>query len=58
MLEQWTYETLNIVWQIRHSVVHNVGVITQSDAIKLRLLTKQPVESPPPSPRPGTIAVT
>jgi hypothetical protein len=45
-LEQWRYETLSLVWQIRHSVVHNVGVITQSDAIKLRLLTKQPVESP------------
>jgi len=44
--EQWRYETLSIVWQIRHSVVHNVGVITQSDAIKLRLLTKQQIESP------------
>jgi hypothetical protein len=44
--EQWRYETLSIVWQIRHSVVHNVGVITRSDAIKLRLLTKQAVESP------------
>ena len=48
----------SIVWQIRHSVVHNVGVITQSDAIKLRLLTKQPVESPRhPRPDPGRFAV-
>jgi hypothetical protein len=46
VVEQWRYETLSIVWQSRHSVVHNVGVITQSDAIKLRLLTKQPVQSP------------
>jgi len=44
--ERWRHETLSIVWQIRHSVVHNVGIITRSDAIKLRLLTKQAVESP------------
>lgn len=40
------YETLAIIWQLRHTVVHNVGVITQSDAIKLRVLARQQVESP------------
>jgi hypothetical protein len=44
--EQEKYDTLGLVWQLRHSVVHNVGVITQSDAIKLRLLAKQPISSP------------
>lgn len=44
--ERGRYETLSIVWQLRHTVVHNVGVITQSDALKLRLLVKEPVESP------------
>jgi hypothetical protein len=43
--ERWRIETLSIVWQLRHTVVHNVGVITQSDAIKLRLLVRAPVPS-------------
>jgi hypothetical protein len=37
---------LNLVWQIRHTMVHNVGVITQSDAVKIRLLAKKTVDSP------------
>jgi hypothetical protein len=37
------YDTLGIVWQLRHTIVHNVGLITQSDAIKLRLLVRAPV---------------
>jgi hypothetical protein len=41
--ERWRFETLSLVWQLRHTVVHNVGVITQSDAIKLRLLVRAPV---------------
>jgi hypothetical protein len=28
---------------LRHTIVHNVGVVTQSDAIKLRLLVRAPV---------------
>jgi hypothetical protein len=40
------YETLEIVWQLRHTVVHNVGVITKSDAVKFRLLIKEAVVSP------------
>jgi hypothetical protein len=43
--ERWRFETLNIVWQLRHTIVHNVGVITQSDAIKFRLLVRAPVSS-------------
>lgn len=44
--EQFRYEALTTVFQLRHTVVHNVGVVTPSDAAKLKLLTKQPVESP------------
>ena len=38
-------DTLELVWQLRHTVVHNVGVITQSDAVKLRVLSKRTIES-------------
>ena len=38
--ERQRYETLQLIWQLRHTIVHNVGVITQSDAIKLRLLVR------------------
>ena len=31
---QWRYDLLSLVWQIRHTAVHNVGVITKSDAVK------------------------
>lgn len=44
--ERDRYETLSIIWQLRHTVVHNVGVITQSDAIKFRLLVRAAVPSP------------
>jgi hypothetical protein len=40
------FDTINLVWQIRHSAVHNVGVVTQSDAVKLRLWSKEPVAAP------------
>lgn len=45
-LDEERYETLSIVWQLRHTMVHNVGVITQSDAIKLRLLAREQVAAP------------
>ncbi len=45
-VERWRYEAMSIVWQIRHTAVHNVGVITQSDAVKLRVLTKESVAAP------------
>jgi|GEM_PF-726617 len=44
--ERWRYEPMSIIWQIRHTAVHNVGVITQSDGVKLRLLAKEPVTAP------------
>ncbi|MFI5454322.1 MAG: hypothetical protein ACHRXM_02625 [Isosphaerales bacterium] len=33
-------KTLSILWQIRHTITHNVGVITGSDAAKLRMMVK------------------
>jgi hypothetical protein len=44
--ERWRYESISLVWQIRNTAVHNVGVITQSDAVKLRLWAKEPVSAP------------
>lgn len=41
--ERARHDTLELVWQLRHTVVHNVGVITQSDAVKLRVLSKRSV---------------
>jgi hypothetical protein len=40
------FATLEAIWQLRHTAVHNVGVVTRSDAVKLRLLAKRNVESP------------
>ena len=37
--------TLAILWQIRHNLAHNVGVITQSDAVKFRVLIGGPVDA-------------
>src|SRR5262245_12574058 len=39
--QQSLFDLMNLVWQIRHTAVHNVGVITQSDAVKLRQWAKQ-----------------
>jgi hypothetical protein len=43
---QWRYSVMKLVWQMRHTCVHNVGVITQSDAVKMRVLAKRPVDAP------------
>lgn len=43
---QSRFDPMNLVWQIRHTAVHNVGVITRSDAVKLRLWAREPVEAP------------
>jgi hypothetical protein len=37
---------VDIVWQLRHSIVHDASVITESDALKFRLLTRTPVVGP------------
>lgn len=44
--ERWRFETMSLIWQIRHTAVHNVGVVTQSDAVKLRLWAKEIVPAP------------
>jgi hypothetical protein len=35
--------TLAILWQIRHNLAHNVGVMTRSDSMKFRVLIGAPV---------------
>jgi hypothetical protein len=35
----------SILWQVRHTITHNVGVITGSDAGKFKMLVKADVES-------------
>jgi len=37
--------TLAILWQIRHNLAHNLGVITHSDSMKLRMLIGGPVQA-------------
>lgn len=37
---------MELVWQVRHTMVHNVGIVTASDAIKFRLMIREPVGSP------------
>ena len=32
------------VFQLRHTLVHNLGVITESDATKLRRILQSPIE--------------
>jgi hypothetical protein len=41
--ECWRFEVMTLVWQIRHTTVHNVGVITRSDAVKLSVMAKEAV---------------
>ncbi len=43
--ERGRARTLSILWQVRHTITHNVGVITGSDAGKLKMLLKANVES-------------
>jgi hypothetical protein len=44
--QQSRFEVMNLVWQIRPTAAHNVGVITQSDAVKLRQWAREPVAAP------------
>ncbi len=44
--QQSRFDLMNLIWQIRNTCVHNVGVITQSDAVKLRQWAKEPVTAP------------
>ena len=40
------FRLMSIIWQLRHTLVHNVGVITRSDAAKLRVLARKALPSP------------
>lgn len=40
------HDLMSIIWQLRHSIAHNGGVITASDSHKLRMLSKLPVVGP------------
>lgn len=42
--EHWRRTSIDILWQLRHSIAHNSGVITRSDAAKLRLLRRGAVD--------------
>jgi hypothetical protein len=44
--QQWRHPFVSIVWQLRHTAVHNVGIITKRDAIKLRVLAKVKADAP------------
>jgi hypothetical protein len=37
--------TLAILWQVRHNLTHNSGVLTGSDTMKLRVLARRAVET-------------
>jgi hypothetical protein len=37
--------TLAILWQVRHNITHNTGVLTDSDARRLTLMVKTEVKS-------------
>jgi hypothetical protein len=41
--ERQNAATLAILWQIRHNLAHNVGVLTHSDSMKFRVLVGGPV---------------
>ncbi len=37
---------MQIVFQLRHAIVHNAAVLTKTDARKLQLLTRRKVDAP------------
>ena len=43
--ERWRTDPMSIVFQLRNTAVHNVGVITHSDAVKLRILSREVVQA-------------
>jgi len=40
------HTTVSTLFQLRHSIVHNAGILTRSDATRLRLLTRRDVPGP------------
>jgi hypothetical protein len=43
--DRFRYPIMSLLWQLRHTIVHNVGLITHSDAVKFRLLSQEAVAS-------------
>ncbi|MBI4580347.1 MAG: hypothetical protein HY718_11635 [Planctomycetes bacterium] len=43
--QQPAARTLAVLWQVRHTITHNVGMITRSDGIKLKLLLRRDVST-------------
>ena len=43
--ERSRYPIISLIWQLRHTIVHNVGVVTKSDAVKFKLLIRGPVKA-------------
>ncbi len=44
--EGWRHDLMALVWQVRNTSVHNVGVITRSDAVRLSVMAKMRVDAP------------
>lgn len=42
----YRFTPMSILWQLRHTIVHNVGVITHSDAVKFRFHSHETLPSP------------
>ena len=40
------YQAIQTIWQLRHSIVHNSGVVTRADAVKFKKITRRNVDSP------------
>lgn len=43
--EVWRLPIMATLFQVRHTLVHNLGVLTGSDAARLRRLSRSPVDS-------------
>ena len=43
--ERFRHPIVSLLWQLRNTIVHNVRVITESDAVNLRPLARGPVDS-------------
>lgn len=43
--QHWRKLALDVLFQLRHTIAHNLGVITHADSLKLRRLTRQVVEA-------------
>ena len=44
--DYWRRTSLGILFQLRHTIAHNVGLVTRSDGLKFRRLTKREVAAP------------